>query len=411
MSHPNYRLYLAGSVVSNIGTWMQRIAQDWLVLSIPGNGGSELGITTGLQFLPILLLSPYAGVVADLFPKRRLLQVTQAAMALAAAVLAVIAILGAAQTWHVYVLAFAFGTGAAFDAPARQAFVSELVGPDDVPNAIGLNSAAFNTARLVGPALAGLLIGTLGGGMVATGWVIGLNAVSYLAVIGQLHRMDPGRLLSTRPSSRRRGMLRDGLVYLRGQPKMLMILVLVFFVGTFGMNFTITSALMATEVYGKGASEFGVLGSALAVGSLGGALLAARRTRVRLRLLFVAAIGFGLALIAAAVQPTYLLFVLFCPLLGLATITLLNSANATLQIESDPDLRGRVMAIYMTILMGGTPLGAPVIGWIGEQWGARWTLVVGGVLVLLGVLLALLVHEATRRRTPTHERVPAVTAA
>jgi MFS family permease len=380
--------------VSNIGTWMQRVAQDWLVLTIPGNGGAALGITTGLQFLPILLLSPYAGVVADRFPKRRVLQLTQGTMALASLLLGVIAALGVAETWHVYLIALAFGVGAAFDGPVRQAFVSEMVGPDDVTNAVGLNSAAFNTARIVGPALAGLLIGLLGGGMEATGWVILVNAASYLAVIWQLERMDIRTLLSPAPAGRRPGMLLEGLRYLRGQPKMLMILVLVFFAGTFGMNFQMTSALMATEVYGKGASEFGLLGSALAVGSLTGALLAARRPRVRLRLLVVAAVGFGVAEIVAGTLPTYLAFALFCPLIGLATITLLNSANATLQVEADPELRGRVMAIYMTIVMGGTPIGAPVIGWIGETYGARWTLIVGGALVLVGVVLALLLHRS-----------------
>jgi MFS family permease len=383
--------------VSNVGTWMQRVAQDWLVLTIPGNGGAALGITTGLQFLPILLLSPYAGVIADRFPKRRLLQITQATMALAALLLGVIAALGVAQTWHVYLIALAFGVGAAFDAPARQAFVSEMVGPDDVTNAVGLNSAAFNTARIVGPALAGVLIGLLGGGMEATGWVILVNAVSYLAVIWQLQQMDTRALHTPKPVGRRPGMLLEGLRYLRGQPKMLMILVIVFFAGTFGMNFQMTSALMATEVYGKGASEFGLLGSALAVGSLTGALLAARRPRVRIRLLVAAGVGFGVAEIVAGSLPSYVAFALFCPLIGLATITLLNSANATLQVESDPELRGRVMAIYMTIVMGGTPIGAPVIGWIGETYGARWTLIVGGVLVLLGVLLALLVLRSATK--------------
>lgn len=381
--------------MSNVGTWMQRVAQDWLVLTIPGNGGAALGITTGLQFLPILLLSPYAGVVADRFPKRRLLQVTQATMALASLALGVIAVLGVAETWHVYLIAFAFGIGAAFDAPARQAFVSEMVGPDDVTNAVGLNSAAFNTARIVGPALAGVLIGLFGGGMEATGWVILVNAVSYAAVIWQLERMDTRTLHSPKPVGRRPGMLLEGLRYLRGQPKMLMILVLVFFAGTFGMNFQMTSALMATEVYGKGASEFGILGSALAVGSLSGALMAARRPKVRIRLLVFSAAAFGVAEIVAGSLPSYVAFVLFCPLIGLATITLLNSANATLQVESDPELRGRVMAIYMTIVMGGTPVGAPIIGWIGETYGARWTLIVGGVLVLVGVVLALLVYRST----------------
>lgn len=402
MSHQNYRRYFVGSIVSNIGTWMQRVAQDWLVLTIPGNGGAALGITTGLQFLPILLLSPYAGVVADRFPKRRVLQLTQGTMALASLLLGVIAALGVAQTWHVYVIAVAFGIGAAFDGPVRQSFVSEMVGPDDVTNAVGLNSAAFNTARIVGPALAGLLIGLFGGGMEATGWVILINAASYLAVIWQLEQMDTRTLHSPAPAGRRPGMLLEGLRYLRGQPKMLMILVLVFFAGTFGMNFQMTSALMATEVFGKGASEFGLLGSALAVGSLTGALLAARRPRVRVRLLFAAAVGFGVAEIVAGSLPSYLAFALFCPLIGFATITLLNSANATLQVETDPELKGRVMAIYMTIVMGGTPIGAPVIGWIGETYGARWTLIVGGMLVLVGVVLALLVYRLAASGADRH---------
>lgn len=376
---------------------MQRVAQDWLVLTIPGNGGAALGITTGLQFLPVLLLSPYAGVVADRISKRVLLQVTQAVMALASLALGLIAAFGAAETWHVYLIAFVFGIGAAFDGPARQAFVSEMVGADDVANAVSLNSAAFNAARLVGPGLAGLLIGLGGGGMRATGWVILLNAVSYLAVILQLHRMDRSTLSSPRLAARSPGMLREGLVYLRDKPRMLMVLVLVFFIGTFGMNFQITSALMATEVYGRGAAEYGVLGSVLAIGSLSGALVAAGRTRVRLRLLFGAAVAFGLLEIVAGLAPSYLTFVLLCPLLGFSVITVMNTSNALLQTESAPALRGRVMAIYMTIVMGGTPLGAPFIGWIGEQLGARWTLVVGGALVLAGVGLAALVHRAAIR--------------
>ena len=379
---------------------MQRVAQDWLVLTIPGNGGAALGITTGLQFLPVLLLSPYAGVIADRFPKRLMLQLTQALMALASLLLGLIAAFGAAETWHVYVIAFVFGIGAAFDAPARQAFVSEMVGTDDVANAVSLNSAAFNTARMIGPGIAGLLIGAFGGGMRATGWVILVNALSYAAVIYQLRRMDPDTLHSPRPVGREPGMLRAGMRYLRGQPKMLMILVLVFFVGTFGMNFQLTSALMATEVFGKGAEEYGILGSVLAIGSLSGALLAAGRVRVRVRLLMGAAVAFGVLEIAAGFAPSYLLFVALCPFLGLSVITVLNSCNALLQTESEPALRGRVMAIYMTIVMGGTPLGSPFIGWIGEQYGARWTLVVGGVLVLVGVGLAVLVRRLAGRDAP-----------
>lgn len=389
---PNYRLYFAGSVVSNVGTWMQRVAQDWLVLHLPGNSGTELGITTGLQFLPVLLLSPYAGVVADRVPKRRLLQVTQATMALASLLLGLVAVLGMAQTWMVYVIAFVFGIGAAFDAPARQSFVSEMVGPDDLTNAVGLNSAAFNAARVLGPALAGLMIGALGGGAEATGWVILVNAVSYLAVIGQLQRMNTARLTSPELRGRSPGMLIEGVRYVRSQPKMVMILIIVFFAGTFGMNFQITSALMATDVFDKGAGEYGILGSALAVGSLTGALMAARRVRIPLRLLVGAALAFGVAEIVAGLLPTYLAFALFCPLIGFFTLTMLNSANATMQLESPPEIRGRVMAFYFTIVMGGTPIGAPIIGWIGQHLGARWTFILGGVLTMAGVLLAVAVY-------------------
>jgi MFS family permease len=389
--NPNYRRYLAGSVVSNTGTWMQRVAQDWLVLQLPGNSGTALGITTGLQFLPVLLLSPYAGVIADRFPKRRLLQLTQLTMAAASLLLAVLAVTGVVQTWQVYVIAFAFGVGSAFDAPARQSFVSEMVGPDELTNAVGLNSAAFNVARILGPGLAGLMIGALGGGVTATGWVILINAASYAAVIWQLQRMDPRLLHTTELRPRTPGMLLEGVRYIRSQPKMVMILIMVFFAGTFGMNFQITSALMATQVYGKGAGEFGILGSAMAVGSLTGALLAARRTRIRMRLLVMAALGFGAAEVVAGLLPSYVAFALFAPVIGLCTLTLLNSANATMQLESDPALRGRVMALYMTIVMGGTPLGSPIIGWIGEHLGARWTLISGGLLTMLGVLVAVLV--------------------
>src|SRR6476660_3771996 len=380
---------MAGSVVSNTGTWMQRVAQDWLVLQLPGNSGTALGITTGLQFLPVLLLSPYAGVIADRFPKRRLLQLTQLTMAAASLLLAALAVTGVVQTWQVYVIAFAFGVGSAFDAPARQSFVSEMVGPDDLTNAVGLNSATFNMARIIGPALAGLMIGALGGGAQATGWVILINALSYGAVIWQLAHMDTSLLRSPKPVARTPGLLIEGVRYVRSQPKMMMILVMVFFAGTFGMNFQITSALMATEVFGKGAGEYGILGSAMAVGSLAGALLAARRVRIRMRLLVGAALGFGAANIVAGLLPTYVSFAACVPLIGLCTLTLLNSANATMQLESDPVLRGRVMALYMTIVMGGTPIGSPIIGWIGQHFGPRWTLVGGGLLVLVGVLLAV----------------------
>ncbi|WP_235738436.1 MFS transporter [Nocardioides alcanivorans] len=396
LRNPNYRRYALGSLVSNIGTWMQRMAQDWLVLVLTGSG-TALGITTGLQFLPVLLLSPYAGVIADRMSKRRLLQLTQLAMGVSSLALGLLAVTGMAEVWHVYVIALLFGIGSAFDAPARQSFVSELVGRDDITNAVSLNSATFNLARILGPGLAGLLVGALGGGARATGWAILINAVSYAAVIWQLEKMDTALLHSPKPAAREKGMLRAGVAYIRTQPRMVLILIIVFFAGTFGMNFQITSALMATEAYGKGAGEFGLLGSVVAIGSLVGALLAARRVRVRIRLLVGAGIGFGAANMVSAILPTYWTFVVFSPIVGFCMITLLNSANAVLQLESAPLLRGRVMAIYMTIVMGGTPLGSPVIGWVGETLGPRWTLLTGGALTIAGVFLALFVHARMTR--------------
>ncbi|HEY3527910.1 MAG TPA: MFS transporter [Nocardioides sp.] len=409
LHNPNYRRYALGSLISNTGTWMQRVAQDWLVLRLTDGSGTALGITTGLQFLPVLLLSPYAGVIADRFPKRRLLQLTQLTMALASLVLGVLAVTGVAEVWMVYVIAFLFGIGSAFDAPARQSFVSEMVGPDDLTNAVGLNSATFNAARIMGPGLAGLMIGAMGGGAWATGWVIMINALSYGAVIWQLQHMDPTLLRSPKPVERTPGMLLEGVRYIRSQPKRMAILVMVFFAGTFGMNFQITSALMATHVFGKGAGEFGILGSAMAVGSLIGALLAARRVRIRLRLVAGAGLGFGATEIVAGLMPTYVAFALICPLIGVCTLTMLNSANATMQLESLPALRGRVMALYMTIVMGGTPIGSPFIGWVGEQFGARWTLLGGGLLTIVGVVLAVALFARPSREEESDAEPHAVT--
>jgi len=397
----NYRLYATGGVISNTGTWMQRIAQDWLVLQLhhgsPAQAGTALGITTGLQFLPILLFSAYAGVVADRIPKRRMLQFTQAFMGVTAAALGVLAVTGVVQSWMVFALAFVFGVGAAFDAPGRQAFVSEMVGPDDLSNAVGLNSASFNLARIVGPALSGVLIGLLGGGVFATGAVILLNAASYSAVIWALQKMRVTELAPFRPGGRRKGMLRDGIRYVRGRNDIMLILAVVFFAGTFGMNFQMTSALMATQVFHKGAGEYGLLGTVMAVGSLSGALIGARRkARPRLILVVGAGIAFGVIEIISGLMPTYLTFALSTPLLGLSMLIMINAANTNVQLGTQPAVRGRVMALYMMIFQGGTPLGAPIVGWVGGTFGARWTLIGGGGLTLLGVVVAALLfmgHE------------------
>ncbi len=388
LSNRNYRLYAAGGVVSNTGTWMQRVAQDWLVLVLTANSGTALGVTTGLQFLPMLLISPYAGVIADRFPKRRLLQVTQLMMAVPALVLGALAVTGVVQTWHVYVLALVFGIGTAFDAPARQSFVSEMVGPEDLTNAVGLNSASFNAARIVGPALAGFLIAAGGSGVRATGWVILANGLSYAAVVWALQRMRTVDLDSPDLVQRGPGMIRDGVRYVRGRPDLMLVLAIVFFAGTFGLNFQITSALMATDVFGKGAQEYGILGTTMAVGSLSGALLAARRGRPRYRLVILAAVAFGTVEILAGLAPSYLTFMLWTPVLGFFALTMITAANSSIQLGTSAMMRGRVMALYLMIFMGGTPLGAPLIGLVGEVFGARWTLIGGGVGTVLGTLVA-----------------------
>ncbi|WP_281246180.1 MFS transporter [Nocardioides exalbidus] len=407
MANPNYRRYAAGGVVSNTGTWMQRVAQDWLVLQLAaGSGATALGITTGLQFLPFLLLTPFAGLVADRMPKHRLLQLTNIGMAVPAGILGILAVTGVAQVWHVYVLALILGAASAFDAPARQSFVSELVDPVDLTNAVGLNSASFNAARLVGPGLAGLLIAAFGGGAVATGWVILLNAVSYAAPIWSLRHLDVSRIDAATPVSRGPGAIREGLAYVRARPDLMLVLGLVFFAGTFGLNFQITSALMATEVFAKGPEEFGLLGTVLAIGSLTGALLAARRTQVRHRLVVGAALAFGVSVVLSGLMPSYLAFAVWAPVTGFLALTMITAANTYMQLHTDAGVRGRVMALYMMIFMGGTPLGAPIIGWIGHEYGARWTLVGGGLMTIAGVALSAIMYLRLQRAR--HQRADEV---
>jgi MFS family permease len=393
LAHRDYRLYAAGALVSNIGTWMQRVAQDWLVLQVTAGSATALGITTGLQFLPILLFSAYAGAIADRVPKRTLLMLTQVGLAVPAVVLGVLAVSGAAEAWHVYVLAFVFGTAWAVEAPGRQAIVSELVTPEDVPNAVGLNSASFNAGRIIGPAVAGVTIAALGSGVVGTGVVILANAASYLAVLAALARLSPRELGQGGPDPAR-GKVRDAVGYLRRRPDLLLVLGIMFFTGTFGLNFQMTSALMATQVFGKGAQEFGLLGTTMAIGSIVGSLVAARRARSTVRLVVVAALVFGSVEIVFGLMPSYLTFMVMTPLIGITAMTTVTAANTVVQLTVPDRLRGRVMALYLTVFMGGTPLGAPIIGWLAEVLGPRWSLIGGGLGTVAGTLLCLTVLTA-----------------
>ena len=391
---PNYRKYLAGSFVSNIGTWMQRIAQDWLVLELSGGSGLAVGITTGLQFLPMLLLSPYGGLIADRFNKQQILKVTQAWLAVCAAVLGVLAVTGLATTEHVYVIAFGFGLGTAFDNPARQSFVSEVAGPDHLPNAIGLNSATFHAGRIVGPALAGLMIGAVG-----SGWAILANALSYAAFIGALLMMDSRLLRTTPPSPRAKRQIREALAYLRSKPSMVLVMCVVFFIGTFGMNFQMTSVLMVQQEFHRNAQAFGMLVTLMAAGSLAGALTAARRrSRPSPRLVVGMAVIFGFVVAASGLMPSYAAYAAVLPVLGLVTLLTLTAANASIQLSVDPMRRGRVMALYIMVLMGGTAIGSPILGWVAENMGPRWALIGGGTAAVLGVLGSVAVLQIRSRR-------------
>lgn len=387
LSVRNYRTYWVAGIVSNTGTWMQRTAQDWLVLTgLTDQSGVALGITTGLQFLPSLMLSPWSGLVADRFSKRRVLVIAQSFSGLFALVLGVLVLTGTTQLWHLYLLAFALGVSTAFEGPARQTFVSEMVPPHQITNAVGLNSASFNAGRLLGPAAAGLLIAAIG-----TGPVFLVNAVSFAATISALLRMRADELQEMPRAPRGRGQIRAGLAYVRSRPDLMVILGVVGTVGMFGLNFQLTMALMATQVFGKGAGEFGLLGSIMAVGTLGGALLAARRTHPTQRLLLTATTIFGVSALVSAAMPNYVLFAVSLVPVGLSALTFMTAANATVQLTTSLEMRGRVMALYMAIFMGGTPVGAPLVGWVGEVLGARASIAVGGVASLLAVLVAVMV--------------------
>ncbi|WP_240497529.1 MFS transporter [Streptomyces hirsutus] len=383
----NYRLFFIGQVVSNIGTWMQRIAQDWLVLTLTASSAA-VGITTALQFLPMLLFGLYGGVLVDRLRKRPTLLVTQSAMALTSLALAALTLTGQVEVWHVYVAAFVTGLATVVDNPARQSFVAELVGPGQLQNAVSLNSANFQSARLVGPAVAGLLITGVG-----TGWAFLLNGVSFVAPLAGLMMMRARELHAVTPSPRGKGQLREGLRYVAGRPELLWPIVLVGFIGTFAFNFPVYLSAFADDVFHGGAGAYSLFNTLMAVGSLAGALLAARRGTARLRLLILAAVAFGGLEIVAAGAPTLWLFALLMIPIGLFAMTVNVTTNTSIQMATDPAVRGRVMALYMMVFLGGAPVGAPIVGWMTDTYGARVGLATGGAVAALaaaviGLILA-----------------------
>ncbi|WP_351227071.1 MFS transporter [Streptomyces sp. NPDC002133] len=383
----NYRLFFTGAMVSNTGTWMARITQDWLVLSLTGSSAA-VGITTALQFLPMLLFGLYGGVIADRYPKRRILLFSQGALGLCGLALAVLTLSGHVQVWHVYLIAFMLGMVTVVDNPTRQSFVSEMVGPQQLQNAVSLNSANFQSARLVGPALAGVLITAVG-----SGWAFLLNGLSFLAPLTGLLLMRTSELHKVERAPRGKGQLREGLKYVAGRPELIWPIVLIGFIGTFAFNFPIWLTAFADEVFHAGAGTYGLFNTLIAAGSLAGALLSARRGSSRLRMLVGAAALFGVLEVAAALSPSFWLFAALLVPIGMVGLTVNVTANSSVQMATDPVMRGRVMSLYMMVFVGGTPLGAPLVGWITDTYGARVGFATGGAVaataaVAIGLILA-----------------------
>jgi len=379
LRYANYRTWFCAALISNLGAWIQRVGQDWLVLKeLTHNSGLAAGVVTALQFLPFLLLSAWAGLLADRLPRRKLLVATQAGQGILALGLGSLVLSGRAELWHVYVFAFLLGCVTSVDNPVRQTFVAEMVPMESLPNAVGLNSASFNVSRLIGPALAGFLIQAFG-----TGWAFIINGVSFAATIIGLGLMQTSALRHVDSAKKEKGQIREAVRYIRGRPDILVIMVVMAVISCLGFNSQLTIGLMATQVFNRQAGQFGLLSSIFGVGALIGALLAARRSHPRVRLIIAAAFGFAVASGLSALMPTYLTFGLSGILVGLCTLTLMTAANSTIQISTEPAMRGRVISLYMLVFQGMTPLGSPFVGWLSGVAGARWSIGVGSIAAFI----------------------------
>jgi MFS family permease len=385
--HRNYRILFPANAVSNIGAWAQRIAQDWLVLELT-NSGTYLGLVTALQFAPVLLFSLHGGALADRFNKRKVLIATNIAGGLSSAVLGILVMADVVALWHVFLLAFALGVSTAIDGPVRQSFTNEVVGHDDLPNAVSLNSANFNAGRLIGPAVSGFLIAAFG-----TGPSFLFNAFSYLFVILALTQLNEKAFFTTEKSTSITN-VREGIAYVRARPDLYVVMAMVFFIATFGLNFQIFNALMATKVFGKGPASYGLLGTFIAIGSLSGALISARLEGFRKTLFVVrAGIVFSIVVIILSLMPTYLAYAVWLPVCGLAALTTLITANSIVQVNTDPAIRGRVMGLYLLIFMGGTPFGSPLIGVMSELIGTRQTIAACGGIALTATTIIYIKYK------------------
>lgn len=381
----NYRLYASGQIISLVGVWMQRVAQDWLVLELTNGSPVALGIAASLQFLPVLLLSMWGGVLADRMDKRKLLLWLESALGVCALALGLLDVTGLVHLWHVYLLCFLLGCFSAVETPVRQSFVVEMVGRESLTNAVALNSMMFNAARIIGPAIAGVTIVAIG-----TGWVFLANAISFVGVVLGVWLMRTHELMRSEPLPREKGQLLSGLRYVRSRPDLMTVMVLVFFVSTFGMNFYMTLAIMARNVFGGDADAYGLLSTLIAVGTLAGATWAARRQKPRMTVFIGSAVLFGLLEIVSGLMPTMLLTGLMMIPVGVAMMTFNTTANATIQLAVEPEMRGRVMGIYMLVFLGGNPVGGPLMGWLGEING-RAPIVIGGVVSVLVTVAAWII--------------------
>jgi MFS family permease len=394
----NYRLWAAGALVSNIGTWMQRTAQDWIVLTqLTKHDATSVGIVMSLQFGPQFLLLPLTGYVADGLDRRKLLFFTQAAMGLLAAGLGVLTLMDAVQLWQVYLFAFLLGCVTAFDSPTRQSFVAELVGDAHLSNAVALNSTSFNAARMIGPAVAGVLIAVVG-----CGWVFVLNALSFVAVLAALAMLRTAEFHPRLATAGKRRGITDGMRHVWGRPDLRAVVVMFFLIGAFGINFPIYISTMAVSVFHVGAGQFGLLSSSMAVGSVAGALMAAAREKPRMALLLSGALAFGTFLLIAAVMPSYRLFAVALFFVGVATQTFTTTAHSAAQLWSDPALRGRVIALVLAVYAGSTPLGAPLIGMVADTFGPRWSLAAGAASGFLAAIFGF--HALARQRRASASR-------
>ena len=392
----NFRLWTAGALVSNAGTWMQRVAQDWLVLTqLTHHDATALGIVTGLQFAPQLLLLPWTGSAADRLNQRKLLMFTQATMGALALMLGTLTVAGVIQLWHLYVFAFLSGSAAALDAPVRQTFVAEMVGDEDLPNAVALNSTSINAAQMIGPAVAGLLIAKVG-----IGWAFLLNGLSFAAVLLSMSFFRLSELRTSARAHRSASGFLEGLRYVWGKPDLRAILIMLFLIGAFGFNFPIFISTMAVNVFHSDARAFGLLSSIMAMGTLAGALFAASRKRPGLSTLIAGAGVFGLGCTLGALAPGYWWFAAALAVSGAAVLVFANGTNSIMQLSTEPSMRGRVMALRVGVGLGGMTIGAPITGWVANHFGPRWSLALGAGAGFTASVVAA--YVLTRRKNLLH---------